>query len=328
MRATQRLWSCLMVLGLFWQGGLVRAAPGEAQMLSQPQRIPAWLRSGAIRPTQIPNPHWREDACTTCHRQPLKGAAPRLRFRDTERLCGFCHDRGKAHVHVHPVGIPVSRRLLTSMTTVMRERLVGTGSQSRLGCTTCHDVRVACRRENRRDRALRHAFLRSGPYRSRTGFCYTCHPREAYARLNSHAQVDAHGRVITNTCLLCHRKVPRQLPDGRALDTELVVPDQYSQLCLNCHEVLPHPGGDLVFLDKGGPNHLVRPPPGIARYMETMAERNGIILPLEDNSGEIYCATCHNPHARGVIRNPRAARGADAPKRLRARSLCENCHDL
>lgn len=328
MHGTIRLWQCVVLLVLLWPAGRLQAALGEKQMLAQPQRIPAWLREGAITPAQIPNPHWREDACTTCHRGPLNVASPRRRFRDTDRLCGYCHGRSREHVQVHPVAIGVSRRLLQSMMPALRERLQGTDRRPRLACTTCHDIRVQCRRENFRERRLRHAFLRGGPYRSRTGFCYACHPRKAYARLNSHAQVDAHGQVITNTCLLCHRKVPRQLPDGRTVDTELVVPDQYSQLCLNCHEVLPHPGGDLVFLDKGGPNHLVRPPPGIARYMEKMADRNGIILPLEEDSGEIYCATCHNPHARGVIRNPRAARGADEPKRLRSRSMCENCHDL
>ncbi len=317
-----------MLVALMWPGPVSLAAVGEKQLLAQPQRIPAWLRAGAIRPAQIPDPHWREEACTTCHRAPLNVARPRRRFRDTERLCGFCHDQGKDHVHVHPVGIAVSRRLLKGMNPGLREHLQGRAGRPRLGCLTCHDIRVQCRRENFRERKLRHAFLRGGPYRSRTGLCYACHPRRAYARLDAHAQVDAHGQVITNTCLLCHRKVPRQLSDGRAVDTELVVPDRYSQLCLNCHEVLPHPGGDLVFLDKGGPNHLVRPPPGIARYMEKMATRNGLILPREEDSGEIYCATCHNPHARGVIRNPRAARGADEPKRLRARFLCENCHDL
>jgi len=328
VRGTIRLWRSLMLLALLWPGGVVQAALGEKQLLAQPQRIPGWLRDGIIRPAQIPNPHWREDACTTCHRGSLNVAKPRRRFHDTERLCGYCHDAEQQHLYVHPVAIGVSRRLLQAMSATLREHLQGAATQPRLACTTCHDIRVQCRRENLRERELRHAFLRGGPYRSRTGFCYACHPGKAYARLNAHAQIDVRGKVLTNTCLLCHRKVPRQLPAGRAVDTELVVPDRYSELCLNCHDVLPHPGGDLVFLDKGGPNHLVRPPPEIARYMAKMAVRNGIMLPLEEDSGEIHCATCHNPHARGVIRNPRAARGADEPHRLRSRSLCENCHDL
>ncbi len=323
-----RLWRAVVLAGLLGQAGAVPAVSGEAEMLAKPQQIPRWLRSGEIPRAEIPNPHWREDACTTCHRGPLDVKRPRRRFRDTEKLCGYCHGDSEAHVHVHPVDVPVSRRLREAMTPALRQHLQGPSRQPRLGCTTCHDIRVQCRRENFAEKALRHAFLRGGPYRSRTGFCYACHPRQAYARLNSHAQVDAHGKVVHTTCLLCHRKVPKELPDGTVQDAELVVPDRYSELCLNCHQVLPHPGGDLVFLDKGGPNHLVTPPPGIARYMAKMAEQRGIILPLEAGSGKIYCATCHNPHARGVIRNPRAAAGADAPKRLRAKSMCDNCHDL
>ncbi len=315
----------VVLLGL---AGSVLAVPTEQQMLARPQQIPQWLRQGAIPRAEIPNPHWREDACTTCHRGSLEVKQPRRRFRDTEKLCGYCHGDSEGHVHVHPVDVPVSKRLLDSMDKLLRRRLQGDSRRPKLGCTTCHDIRVQCRRKNFPEKSLRHAFLRGGPYRSRTGFCYACHPRKAYARLNSHAQVDGRGKVLHTTCLLCHQKVPRELPDGTVVDADLVVPDEYSQLCLNCHQVLPHPGGDLVFLDKGGPNHLVQPPPGIARYMAKMAERNGIILPLEAGSGKIYCATCHNPHARGVIRNPRAARGADAPKRLRAKSMCDNCHDL
>ena len=39
------------------------------------------------------------------------------------------------------------------------------------------------------------------------------------------------------------------------------------------------------------------------------------------------CATCHNPHERGVIRVAAAAKGADEQKRLRGRKLCLLCHD-
>ncbi len=318
----------LLVVLLGLAAGSVRAVPTEQQMLARPQQIPQWLRQGAIPRAAVPNPHWRADACTTCHRGSLDIKQPRRRFRDTGKLCRYCHGDSERHTHVHPVDAAVSRRLLGGMDESLRRQLRGDSRQPRLACTTCHDIRVQCRQKNFPEKTLRHAFLRGGPYRSRTGFCYRCHSRQAYVRLNAHAQVDERGKVRQATCLLCHRKVPRERPDGTAVDADLVVPDEYAQLCLNCHQVLPHPGGDLVFLDKGGPNHLVQPPPGIARYMVKMAERSGIILPLEAGSGKIHCATCHNPHARGVIRNPRAARGADAPKRLRARSLCQNCHDL
>ena len=55
-----------------------------------------------------------------------------------------------------------------------------------------------------------------------------------------------------------------------------------------------------------------------------------MIRPLEPASGRIFCATCHNPHERGVQRDARVDRGADGYKRLRTvggETICSNCHD-
>jgi hypothetical protein len=67
--------------------------------------------------------------------------------------------------------------------------------------------------------------------------------------------------------------------------------------------------------------------------MENMKESEkllGIILPL-NYEGKITCATCHNPHERGVIPTEKSsARGASEKFRLRvpgqSGEICSACH--
>ena len=44
------------------------AAAGAVNLLGQTEEIPGLLKAGKITVAQIPNPHWRADACLTCHR--------------------------------------------------------------------------------------------------------------------------------------------------------------------------------------------------------------------------------------------------------------------
>ena len=56
-------------------------------------------------------------------------------------------------------------------------------------------------------------------------------------------------------------------------------------------------------------------------------EQEGIELPLAD--GRMHCATCHNPHAEGIIGRKEAALGAGEKYFLRtpsANDLCVACH--
>ncbi len=82
-----------------------------------------------------------------------------------------------------------------------------------------------------------------------------------------------------------------------------------------------------TFKDRKNPEHLSVPPVQMRKQMQRMAVKNGIILPLDPTTGKVYCATCHNPHERGLIKNTAAAKGADSDKRLRMKKLCTNCHD-
>ena len=55
---------------------------------------------------QIPNPHWRDDRCHSCHTsdQPSR-RKPALRHKDRGKLCNTCHDPLTQHAYIHPSDI-------------------------------------------------------------------------------------------------------------------------------------------------------------------------------------------------------------------------------
>jgi cytochrome c peroxidase len=60
-----------------------------------------------------------------------------------------------------------------------------------------------------------------------------------------------------------------------------------------------------------------------------METQHGILLPLSAE-GNITCATCHNPHEKGVIPDRRlGARGASLTRRHRLQhDMCIKCHPM
>ncbi len=293
------------------------------ELLRHVQDIPALVAQRRLTPAQIPNPHWRADGCTACHTGKPTKAAPRLRDADTERLCNVCHEALAPHSYIHPVGMPMppamARRAPKSFADAVKR---GGGNVT---CVTCHDPPAQCLPERAKERALNPAFFREGPYRDRTELCFRCHDAEAYARLNPHDQIDAQGRPREQRCLICHQSVPRA-QDGGAMKVDFAVAGDLTKLCTGCHVWVPHPGGAFAFSSKEGPNHLVAPSAGVARRMQQAAQAQGITLPLDPNNGKVYCGTCHNVHAQGVLQGA-AARGAESKNRLRAPQLCVTCHD-
>jgi hypothetical protein len=68
--------------------------------------------------------------------------------------------------------------------------------------------------------------------------------------------------------------------------------------------------------------HLVEPSSEIAANMREVEARQGVRLPLHPDTGEIFCATCHDPHQfkGGPV--------AEQPEhRLRADDICQVCHE-
>lgn len=305
---------------------VIAEASVNENLLIITEQISAMVKKGKIDKSTIPNPHWNKKRCQACHKD--KPRKNRLALKNkTDKLCNNCHTVLKSHVSVHPVNLPVPKRILKNMQGMFLDKLTRKGRVKSLSCLSCHDVIKQCDIKGFDDKQINLMFVRDGPYRTRTGFCYQCHDKQSYQRLNAHDQITDDGKWLNDKCILCHLKVPQQMDAGNK-DIELKVKTGYADICLNCHRWTPHPGGDFPFLDKGGPMHLVVPSDRIKRQRKKMMETNQVNLPLEKITGKVYCATCHNPHERGVIKDIRNAKGADEPKRLRARHICENCHDL
>lgn len=138
-------------------------------------------------------------------------------------------------------------------------------------------------------------FLRLGPYRQLTDFCYRCHEKARHERYNIHRMLDEEGRLDERGCVYCHRETPDR---NRAYDSEeLAFQLPREKLCYGCHLKTPH----LNAL-----NHLVEPDDAIRENLREAEVTHQVSLPLDDR-GWITCITCHSPHPLGVIDRERPA---------------------
>jgi cytochrome c553 len=82
-------------------------------------------------------------------------------------------------------------------------------------------------------------------------------------------------------------------------------------------------------MESGKFRHMTRPSAKTVATIKKMEEELRIVLPLDTN-GKTTCATCHNPHEKGVIsaESP-AATGAGSKYRLRLlEPPCVACHEM
>jgi hypothetical protein len=298
----------------------------DQELLKNPERIAQLLKDQVISIEQVPNPHWREDACVACHTTTPDGDQLSPRTAEALSRCQICHDSVTEQTHIHAVGMTPSTKMLNIMPDNFRATLTSPGNK--INCLTCHEVILQCKTERFYQHKYNEIFLRDAPYNSRTGICFRCHDRSKYQPLNPHDQIDDQGVVLTEKCLICHLKVPEELDSGEVVNAGLYLDSDWSDLCINCHRKIAHPSANLSFIKKGKPDHLVTPPPAYRKQMEKMTVENDAYLPLEPKTDRIFCATCHNPHENGVIRNSKIAQGADSEHRLRSSPLCTNCHDI
>jgi hypothetical protein len=270
---------------------------------------------------EIPFIHFNENYCTECHVQiPANGKETFLRFDDYDRTCR-CHGY-TAETYTHPVAIAPAAEMKMKMGTVLPL------DDGKITCNTCHAISRQCTAAAPSPPNNK-GFLRIYYPASRTALCYTCHEESDYKRLNPHEQLDAAGNIIEAKCLYCHKMKPdekhatlKKQRQGYPGTVEFVA--KLSTLCFRCHfrQTKQH----IVTT-----YHLRKPPPDIRARMQYSEELLWVILPLDD-SGSITCATCHNPHQRGVIpaMSP-GARGASEYRRLRVtldkNRICKACHD-
>jgi len=304
---------------------IMSSTPSEATLLNAPQRIPQWVADGALTLAQVPNPHGRRDACRACHNgKPVRGNLS-LRDTDINRLCNTCHAALSDHSYIHPTGMPVPKAMQARLSTSFAQAV--TRGRGNITCITCHDLPMTCLPERAGERDLNPRFFREGPYRDRTALCYRCHDPRQYLRLNPHDQVAADGKLRKATCQVCHDHVPEVQTARSIADVDFVVKGDLVALCASCHPVKPHPGGFSFTTSGGPPDHLRVPSERVAQRRERMQQDNAVALPLDPHTGKVFCGTCHNPHARGVIRVAAAAKGAGDTTRLRMQEICGNCHD-
>jgi hypothetical protein len=325
VRLLSSLPGCLLLLlvSLAPAGQAISAdIESEMRLFEKAQEIPGLLEKGVMTDFQIPNPHWRKDACLACHTGSPETPPTALKTA-ADGSCYYCHTEPD-HLITHPVKLRPSQRMQARMTEDFRRNL---SPGAEIGCLTCHDILLQCKRRTGVMREYNRPFLRGGYYKTPSGVCYRCHDQSAYQKLNPHEQLDAQGKPEKDKCLICHRIVPAEEDIGKPGALEMQTGSDWSEMCVNCHRWVPHPGGSVSFSGEGPANHLVVPGARIRERIKKMSARNTLHISLEPGSGKIHCATCHNPHQKGVIKKPALARGADEENRLRSEKLCNICHD-
>jgi hypothetical protein len=160
---------------------------------------------------------------------------------------------------------------------------------------------------------------------------------EAYDRnkalvsiINPHEQINDEGEILWKKCMICHLEVPDIKKAKDIKDVKLRFEEDMKQMCFRCHPQRMHPGGGWAGQLRGrygAPIHWIKPPEYIAKNMKISIDQYKIYLPVEPKTGKIFCATCHNPHERGLLIG-KADYGADYDRRLRSagRPICNYCH--
>ena len=322
-----------LFLGTLFCGTQVEAqekqmAYSEQQLLENPNLVPLLFGKGEIVLKQIPDPHWRDDGCIACHSKKPDKKGLHLRGADVDAMCNRCHSVVPIHSYHHPSAIKSPKSMQARMPRSFKQSIKQ--NKGKITCITCHDSPMQCLPKHKQERGLNPLFFREGPYRTRDAICYRCHKESAYTRLNPHKQINARGDFKEKICGVCHQGIEQLSTTKSIQDVVFNVEDDLSNICTGCHPKQPHPGGASIFgaKRKQPPNHLVVPSNRVRERMAQKQKENDIILPLEPESGKIFCGTCHNPHAKGVIKDPAAARGAESKNRSRAQKICDICHEM
>jgi hypothetical protein len=326
----------LMVLLL--TTGLASAVPCEAagqrqfDLYKDVSKIPELIKEGELMPADVPNPHWRDDACKACHVGEPETKPVKLIDKNAVRLCQYCHDPIFDHRYIHPVDVKPDAKMIARMPVDYRDSL--DESNGKLSCVTCHDLPIQCLSRRRSEKLQNPSFYRGGPYRERSKPCYFCHDAKQYERLNPHEQLTGSGQLREATCRICHTENMQTLQAISGIENLHFNNNtqDISAICKRCHEWIPHPGGSFAFNpEKIPPKHLVKPSTAMLQYMQNKFKHINLTPLLEPATAKVTCATCHDPHEQGVIKDRELVidekTGKPLSKRLRTKEICLNCHD-
>ena len=264
------------------------------------------------------NPHWDKASCQTCHATsaPVSGATE-IRGGDIEALCDSCHgERGDAVACRHRSDLAVGEMpIADSYRPTLRD--------GKIVCSTCHDSVFQCNNPNVAYSFQNPGFLRNRVSRKSGDQCFECHSADGYAKLDPH--LDTIGSPPRKTCGLCHERVQ----GGGSNDNTgpgLIMAGNLNDMCRGCHRVKSHPLGMRFGSVDEGWVHLVVPSADVVKNMRESESESGVALPLNPGSGEVMCATCHDPHpARAVTDH--GVSGELNEHRLRLDDICQACHD-
>ncbi len=290
-------------------------------------KFPQLLRSGQLAIKDIPNPHWNKKGCIACHKTSSKKAGTNnLRHKTVQKLCHNCHIAEFDHRYIHPSNVKPDKKMLARMAPEMKA-LLGKNNNI-IDCSTCHDLIQQCLPDINKQQLTNPKFFRSGPHKSRSQLCFLCHDKNQYQQLSPHDQIDEQGELKQEKCNVCHADSAKELEQIKNIkELAFHSKESLSTMCWGCHPWKPHPGGQFSFFKKSsGPNHLIKPSEWVQNRLDEMSKKNNINFPLEPETGKLFCATCHNPHEKGVIKNPAKAKGADSKNRLRSQQICQYCH--
>lgn len=265
------------------------------------------------------SPHWSRGACQVCHTRAQPNVADAGLKSAAGALCTGCHGDGDAAACPHRSDLATGEQAPAQVD----DALGGAVVDGSIACTTCHDLAVQCL-GNRDARYRNPAFVRGGPYKDTSEFCFLCHKSRDYKKLSPHRQVRG-GRVQEQTCLFCHEEVPGK-ETGRRIAYRMG--RDLARQCTGCHPVAPHPSamGIGIGADTNSWIHLVEPSEQVLARMRLTEQRTGASLPLDPTTGKIFCATCHNPHDDELPGYPAASPAGEGHK-LRIPELCGACHD-
>ena len=250
------------------------------------------------------NPHNSED-CSLCHSGSGEATAANVK----QDLCVECHASSAIDALIHPI-----QNVNTGSSKISIPSTFQLNADGKLGCLTCHHVTHKFNRSNR-------AFLRGGPYRKELDFCYNCHAKTNYDKMNPHKQVLADDSIDKSTCLQCHVKQPSR-DDHPTIANEMQL--DMAATCNKCHALHSHEQNHQ------GKNIELSKKATVKRFRETQ-QKFGLTLPLSKDNF-IQCNTCHYTHNRGTLAVDQVVYEGDGENqrflRLSKENLCYACHDL
>jgi predicted CXXCH cytochrome family protein len=219
-------------------------------------------------------------ACRGCHTTSIAEeiGPPDFRLRYRGDLNMLCISCHLTDKSHHPTGLVPPPGIRDRMDASPLK--VPLDTEGRITCMTCHDHQCASGHQKMRERFYDRVRLTND-------LCWICHDRLEFLKMNPHVEDPA-------LCVRCHEARP--MPGAKDSAALAASP---KMVCLQCHAVKPHPASA---------DHLKVPSERIRRDED---------FPL-GATGEITCASCHDPHA-GPDMHPRRLRVAPS-------ELCGRCH--